>query len=124
MLVRLVGNGGFFPHSESQVPNHFGVRAMKHQPKTKPHIPHKQEMAERRARQSAQTSTTLVMTRDRFRQFMAGQRAAYPDRAVVPRPARNIIITSRYMPHQGKRECERRRAVEVVQPVVQYAEAA
>jgi hypothetical protein len=95
-------------------------------------LSHKERMAKRRAGQLARESATLVMTQPKFRGLVAAhkahiaaqneERAAKGEPPLSNRmPARNIILCSKYMPHQGKRECERRQRA---MGSVQYAEAA
>lgn len=92
---------------------------------------HKERMAARRVEQTARVSTTIVMTREKWRGLVARLRA---DNVARPRdadghlaplkkfPTVHVILTSKYMPHQGKRERARRRQRSVSN--VQYAEAA
>ncbi len=91
---------------------------------------HKVRMIERRAAQVARKSTTLVMTRPKWRGIVSALKAdierannerEHPlDKPIVYRkPAVSVVLVSKYMPHQGKRERARRAL-----PVVHYAEAA
>lgn len=93
-------------------------------------LAHKERMAKRRAEQLARVSSAIVLTQQKWRGLVAQLRAENDSR---PRdadgklpppkklPAVNVILTSKYMPHQGKRECARRR---MAGATVQYAEAA
>lgn len=80
-------------------------------------LAHKERMAKRRAEQRARVSTTIVLTQQKWRGIAAQLRAENDrrprdaDGKLLPRkkfPAVNVILTSKYMPHQGKRECARR----------------
>jgi hypothetical protein len=100
-------------------------------------LTHKERMAQRRAEQLARKSTTFVTTRPKLRALVADHRANIAaqnkerklagERPLSDRlPSQNIIVTGKYTPHQGKRECERRlarmQASEL--PAVEYREAA